>query len=149
VLYSVHSDIFRALSLFLFLVHLHLISKVQIDTVSTMNVLRREVRRLDEKTSNFGGNITKFNEYVKRIVIALALYNENCPELLLNLFDAYCTIDDSDFHAYILNKRTNWEDGTYYPTVTSIMMLVENNYKMRVQNGTWNNSTSKKTTSLR
>jgi hypothetical protein len=121
----------------------HLVSKVQIDTISTVNTLRREVRKLDEKIAEYNGNLIKFNEYVKRIMIALASYNETCPEMLASLFDAYCTIDDSAFNNYIMNKRSSWEDGTYYPSIASIMNLVENHYKLRIQNSTWKGHTIK------
>jgi hypothetical protein len=115
----------------------HLISKVQIDTVSTVNTLRNAVKKLDVKIADFGGNIMLFNNYVMGILNAMASYNENCPELLVNLFDAYCTINDTDFRQYIMVKRGLWEDGAYSPTPEGIMQLVENNYKLRLQNGTW------------
>jgi hypothetical protein len=66
----------------------------------------------------------------------MASYNQQCPELLPNLFEAYKMVEDDDFHHYVMIRKSLWEDGTYQPTPGAIMTLMENTYKMRVETGT-------------
>jgi hypothetical protein len=70
-------------------------------------------------------------------------YGETCPELLVNLFGAYQTVEDDDFHAYVMMRKGMWEDGTITFTPNQLMNLVENHYKSRVENGTWKMVTKK------
>ena len=70
-------------------------------------------------------------------------YGESYPELLVNLFAAYQTVEDDDFHAYIMMRKGMWEDGTLTFSPNQLMNLVENHYKSRVDNGTWKMVTKK------
>jgi hypothetical protein len=48
-----------------------LISKAQVDTIATVNVLRNSIGRLPSKMVKLSGNITEFNSYVKNIELFL------------------------------------------------------------------------------
>jgi hypothetical protein len=121
----------------------HLISKAQIDTVATVNVLRTSIARLPTKMVEYAGNIKDFNLYVRQITNAIAAYGEKCPELLVNVFNAYETVEDEKFQAYIMTKKNSWEDGTTTVDVLKLMSQAENHYKMRVEGGTWKAITKK------
>jgi hypothetical protein len=120
-----------------------LISKVQVDTISTVNVLRASISKLDTKIVEYKGDIKQFHTYVKTLKSSMESYGETYPELLVNLFSAYQTIEDDDFHAYIMMRKGMWEDGTITFTPNQLMSLVENHYKARVENGTWKMVTKK------
>ena len=91
----------------------HLISKAQIDTVAMVNVLRTSVARLPSKMTEYAGNIKEFNLYVRQITNAIAAYGEKCPELLVNVFNAYEVVEDEKFQAYIMAKKNAWESRRY------------------------------------
>ncbi len=120
-----------------------LISKVQVDTISTVNVLRAAISKLDTKIVEYKGDLKLFHTYVKTLKSSMESYGESYPELLVNLFGAYQAIEDHDFHAYIMMRKGMWEDGTTSFTANHLMNLVENHYKSRVENGTWKMVTKK------
>ena len=121
----------------------HLISKAQIDTVATVNVLRTSIARLPSKMVEYAGNIKEFNLYVRQITNAIAAYGEKCPELLVNVFNAYEAVEDEKFQACIMAKKNAWEDGTAVVDALKLMSQAENHYKMRVEGGTWKAITKK------
>jgi hypothetical protein len=121
----------------------HLISKAQIDTVATVNVLRTSIARLPSKMTEYAGNIREFNLYVRQVTNAIAAYGEKCPELLVNVFNAYEAVEDEKFQAYIMAKKNAWEDGTADVDALKLMSQAENHYKMRVEGGTWKAITKK------
>jgi hypothetical protein len=121
----------------------HLISKAQIDTVATVNVLRTSIARLPSKMVEFAGNIKDFNLYVRQVTNAIAAYGEKCPELLVNVFNAYEVVEDEKFQAYIMAKKNAWEDGTATVDALKLMSQAENHYKMRIEGGTWKAITKK------
>jgi hypothetical protein len=120
-----------------------LISKVQVDTISTVNVLRAAISKLDVKIIEYKGDVTQFHTYVKTLKASMESYGQSYPELLVNLFSAYQAIEDDDFHAYIMMRKGMWEDGTLDFNPNQLMNLVENHYKSRVENGTWKTVTKK------
>jgi hypothetical protein len=120
-----------------------LISKVQVDTISTVNVLRAAISKLDTKVVEYKGDLKQFHTYVKTLKTSMESYGESYPELLVNLFNAYQTVEDEDFHAYVMMRKGMWEDGTVSFTANQLMNLVENHYKARVENGTWKMVTKK------
>jgi hypothetical protein len=120
-----------------------LISKVQVDTISTVNVLRAAISKLDTKIVEYKGDLKQFHTYVKTLKSSMESYGETYPELLVNLFSAYQTVEDDDFHAYVMMRKGMWEDGTLTFTPNQLMNLVENHYKSRVENGTWKMVTKK------
>ncbi len=121
----------------------HLISKAQIDTVATVNVLRTSIARLPSKMTEYAGNIKDFNMYVRQVTNAIAAYGEKCPELLVNVFNAYEVVEDEKFQSYIMAKKNAWEDGTADVDALKLMNQAENHYKMRVEGGTWKAITKK------
>jgi hypothetical protein len=120
-----------------------LISKVQVDTISTVNVLRAAISKLDVKILEYKGDLKQFHTYVKTLKSSMESYGETYPELLVNLFSAYQTVEDDDFHSYVMMRKGMWEDGTMAFTANQLMNLVENHYKSRVENGTWKMVTKK------
>ena len=91
----------------------------------------------------YAGNIKDFNLYVRQITNAISAYGEQCPELIVNVFNAYEAVEDEKFQAYIMTKKNSWEDGTTDVDVLKLMSQAENHYKMRVEGGTWKAITKK------
>jgi hypothetical protein len=115
----------------------HIISRVRVDTIATVNVTQKYISQLHVKIVELGGDITKFHSHVKSLITIMASYNQVFPERLPNLFEAYKMIEDEDFHHYVMIRKSLWEDGTYQPTPQSIMTLMEKPFKMKVERGTW------------
>ena len=82
-------------------------------------------------------DITKFNQYVLTLLEALQARGETTHDLLSNLLTTYTTVKDEAFRTYILNRKSDYEDGTRDFTHAQLMVLAENKYKNLVLNGTW------------
>jgi hypothetical protein len=80
----------------------HMIAKVHVDTKSTVNTLRGMITQLPDKMVELGGDIRKFNTYVKGIMLAMVSYNATYPEVEYNLFRAYRKVEDEIFHNYLM-----------------------------------------------
>jgi hypothetical protein len=114
-----------------------LVGKAQVDTLTTVNMLRASITNLRFKMVELSGNIVEFNNYVKHLESTLFSYGERSDELLMNVFLAYGSVEDDDFVAYIKVKRNSWEEQSIVLTVHSLMHQVENHYKVRIQQGNW------------
>jgi hypothetical protein len=113
------------------------VSKAQVDTIATVNMLRASITGLRTKMVEISGNIIEFNNYVKHLESTLFSYGERSDDLLMNVFLAYGSVEDEDFVLYIKAKRNNWEEHTLVLTVHSLMHQVENYCKVRIQQGNW------------
>jgi hypothetical protein len=114
-----------------------LISKAQIDTIATVNILRSSIGRLPSKMVELSGNITAFNSYVKNIETSLVSYGHRADELMTNMFLAYAAVEDEDFVSYIKMKKNQWEEGTSTLTLDGLLSNAENHYKMQNQQESW------------
>jgi capsule polysaccharide export protein KpsE/RkpR len=121
-----------------------IISKAQVDTIATVNVLRNALGRLENKMVEYSGNLTEFNMYTRAIINNLAAYGETTPDsdLMNNLFRAYHAVEDEQFQSYLMFKRTTYEEGAEM-TPHQMMEYAENQYKIRTEAGTWKAPTKK------
>jgi hypothetical protein len=113
-----------------------IISKAHVDTIATVNTLRTAVSNLHHKMTEVQGDIKEFNAFVKQTTNALTARGERCDELMVNLLKAYAAVEDDEFKTYIRIKRLAYEDGAML-TTAELMSGAENQYRMRVEDGSW------------
>jgi hypothetical protein len=121
-----------------------IISKVQLDTLGTVDALRKFLTDLGVKMVELAGNAIDFNRHVNSITNALDSYGEIYPELMTHLFKAYKLIEDLEFTTYILVTKYGYAADPTAHNPRTLMHGVENQYKMRVQAGTWKTSIASK-----
>lgn len=114
-----------------------LISKAQVDTIGTINMLRTAISKLPVKMVELAGNVVEFNNYVRNIEHTMLSYNESSKEIMVNLFMSYSKVEDEDFVTYVKNKRNAWEEETIVLTTKSLMTFTDNHYKTRIQQEDW------------
>lgn len=113
-----------------------IMSKAFIDTIATVNVTRNLIRNLHIKIVDLHEDIKAFHVYVRGLTNSLYARGEGSPELMINLFNAYSAVSDEDFKWYARQKQLLWEDGV--PTTpASLMLAVENQYKLKMEAGKW------------
>jgi hypothetical protein len=115
-----------------------LLSIVSINTRATVACLHAEMQALPAKLEEYESNITKFNTYVKSVMVQLRANGERThPETLNALFTTYKTAEDDVFAKYILDLEARWEDGTTDVTIDELMGIANNKYKTMVLKKVW------------
>jgi hypothetical protein len=114
-----------------------LISKAQVNTIGTINMLRTAISSLPNKMVELSGNVIEFNNYVRNIEHTMLSYNESSKEIMVNLFMSYSKVEDEDFVTYVKNKRNAWEEETIVLTTKTLMTFTDNHYKTRIQQEDW------------
>ena len=111
----------------------------EINTVATISTIQLQLSRLNEVILNeeIAGNIIKFNQYVKNKVRELTCRGATYSGLILNLFQAYKSVSDSEFVTYIGTKETSFMHNELQLTDEKLMTIAETDYKIRVEKGTW------------
>jgi hypothetical protein len=72
-----------------------------LDTVGTVHSLRNALGKLEVKVIKCAGDIKKFHMYVNTLTNALDSYGQASPELVVNLFKWYETIEDAKFNNFV------------------------------------------------
>ena len=67
---------------------------------------------------------------------ALHAQGEQSNNLLVNLFQAYMSVSDKEFHPWICAKRDQYNEGQDY-TVSQIMELAKNKFLGLQEDGLW------------
>jgi hypothetical protein len=88
-------------------------------------------------------NVTQFNEYVRLQRDALLARGHQSTELLTNLFSAYETVEDSEFHSFITHMRHDMINGKLDITEDSLMIAAENRYNSLKETTTWKKGSDK------
>jgi hypothetical protein len=123
-----------------------IISKAQLDTMGTVEMLRSSLGELPTKIVEVAGNIVEFHQHVNTLLNALDSYGQAYPELILNLFKAYKLIEDKEFSTFIMITRYGYIANPNGYNPRTLMEGVENDYKIRVESGTWSSNIEKKET---
>jgi hypothetical protein len=114
-----------------------LVSKAQVNTITTVNVLRILIARLPSKMVEVSRKITDFNNHVKDIEFTSALYGQSSVKLLMSVFLAYSEVEDEDFVLHIKVKRDLWAEGKLTLTLSELLSNAENHCKTRVRQEKW------------
>jgi hypothetical protein len=114
-----------------------LITKYYVETKATNFHLRQKRQRLTKTMSEMKSDIAMFNEHVQQIVQNLAAGGETSSDLLVNVFDAYLSVQDHAFQRYIEHKKETYYDGSEEITINALMDMALNKYNQLKQDGHW------------
>ena len=114
-----------------------LISRVTIDSRSTVSYIRKTLSELDDYMTSVNHNVTSFNEFVRLQLDALTARGESSSDVMVNLFKGYLAAPDKEFAAYIKQKKNDYEEGQSLQE-DDLMTMAENKYKSLVRAGEWN-----------
>jgi len=87
-----------------------LISRITIDSRSTISYIRKSLSELNDYMASTDYNVTTFNGFV-RLRIALNTRGETSSNFLINLFKGYLLALDKEFNMYIEQKKNDYEEG--------------------------------------
>jgi hypothetical protein len=71
-----------------------IITKAQLDTIGTIEILRSNLGELPVKLVGLSGNIIDLHQHVNTLTNAVDSYGQSYLELIINLFKAYKQIKD-------------------------------------------------------
>jgi hypothetical protein len=114
-----------------------IIRESHLDTNATISTIRTNLSNLDVYMLKIGGDITKFNTYVKELIESLTARGEVTTDLLINLFKGYLAVEDKNFNSYILKKKENYEEGGEQ-SEDSLMLLAKNKFTLLKDAGRYN-----------
>jgi len=114
-----------------------IIRESHLDTNATISTIRTNLSNLDNYMLTIGGDITKFNTYVKELVESLTARGETTTDLLINLFKGYLAVEDKTFHHYVLRKQEEYNEGGTM-TEDSLMNLAKNKFTLLKDAGRYN-----------
>lgn len=116
-----------------------IIRETVLDTNATALSLRTQLGSgsLCEYIEAVSYDISKFNQHVLMLIEALTARGERTTDLLANLFIAYATVKDEEFRTYVVNRRSEYEDGTTTFTHQQLMVICSNKFKNLVQAKRW------------
>ena len=113
-----------------------IVRESHLDTNATTTSIRRKLSSLDKYINTINNDVTKFNAYVKGLLMALSARGERTEDLLSNLFKGYKAVSDRTFIRYIDTKIEKYEEGEDLNPET-LMQLANNKYKVMKENDTW------------
>ena len=89
------------------------------------------------------GNITKFNQWVRKQMGRLHAREQEAVDLLYYIWKAYKAAPDDEFGVYIKDLKNQCDDGQKTFTVEDLMVRAENKYEARLLNeeNTWDKPT--------
>eukprot|EP00957_Ditylum_brightwellii_P084362 6415695-Ditylum_brightwellii.AAC.1 len=87
--------------------------------------------------TTINSNIDLSNQCVKTNQVGLKVRGESTNDLMINLFNAYQVVSDSNFSWYIRAKRDKCNTGEGIK-VEKLMPNMLNKYNILVQQGIWN-----------
>ena len=84
------------------------------------------------------GDITAFNDYVKRQMQTLSTRGETTQDLVIHLFKGYMACTSADFKDFIKCKKESHRENAIDYTPESLMLAAENHYNAMKLDGEWN-----------
>ncbi|KAL7573662.1 hypothetical protein ACA910_008349 [Epithemia clementina (nom. ined.)] len=114
-----------------------IVSLTYIDTRATASHIRSTLVDMALQLDHYGGDITKFNHWVKLQVEKLAARGQEASDLLTYLWKACAHAPDPKFIKYIDDLKDEYEDGRANYTTQEVMTLAENKFKSPIQTGEW------------
>ena len=110
-----------------------------LDTNATALSIRARLgsAELTKHVESVSFDVSKFNQHVLMLIESLRARGETTSDLLANLFVAYANVKDEEFKQCVMNRRSEFEDGTREFTYQQLMVLLENKHKNLVQAERW------------
>ena len=113
-----------------------IIRESHLDTNATTQSIRTKLSNLDVYINTINSDITRFNGYVKGLVLSLSARGQRTEDLLSNLFKGYLAASDKVFVKYISGKMEKYEEGKDIPP-DKLMQLADNKYRLMKEKQTW------------
>lgn len=107
-----------------------------IDTRATVRHIRAKLSKMSSYLPTINNDIPAFNRYVMDLMDDLHARGETTEDLLANLFEAYKSVNDKDFVAFIKRKEEDFDMGADIDT-HQLMHLAQNKYKVLVDEKKW------------
>ena len=114
-----------------------LISRVTIDSRSTVSYIPRTLSELDDYMTSVNNNVTTFNEFVRLQLDTLTARGESPSNVMVNLFNGYLAALDKEFATYIKQKKNYYKEGQDLQEC-ELMTIAENKFKSLICSGEWN-----------
>ena len=114
-----------------------IIRESHLDTNATTQSIRTKLSNLDLFIQTINCVITKFNGYVKGLIMSLSARGQRTEDLLSNLFKGYLAASDKTFIKYISHKMEKYEEGEDVDP-DKLMQLADNKFRLLKEKGTWN-----------
>jgi hypothetical protein len=125
-----------------------LTSIVFIQTRATITVIRNKLRDLPTLMKTEKSNITKFNAEVDDMITSLRAMDQECNDILSNLFAAYQFASDVSFRKFIKDEEVKWENGdTLVLSPDELMQKAEARYKVLIEKKEWAKPSKEETVS--
>ena len=109
---------------------------------STMHI-REMLIESKRKLLQLKGNITEFNQWVRKQMGRLYAREQEAVNLIYYLWKAYKAAPDEEFAVYIKDLKSQADDGRATYTAEDLMVRVENKYEARLldDENTWGKPT--------
>lgn len=114
-----------------------IIRESHLDTNATTQSIRTKLSNLDLYIQTINCDVTKFNGYVKGLVLSLSARGQKTEDLLSNLFKGYMAASDKVFVKYIGRKMEQYEEGEDM-VPDNLMQLADNKFRLMKEKGSWN-----------
>ena len=110
--------------------------------VSTMHI-REMLIESKQKLLQLKGNITEFNQWVRKQMGSLHAREQEVVDLLYYLWKAYKAAPDDEFVVYIKELKSQVDDSRATYTAEDLMVRAENKYEARLldEENTWGKPT--------
>jgi hypothetical protein len=113
-----------------------IIRESHLDTNATTQSIRTKLSNLDIYINTINSDITKFNGYVKGLILSLKARGQRTEDLLKNLFKGYLAASDKVFVKYIASKMEKYEEGKDIDP-DQLRQLADNKYRLMKKKQTW------------
>lgn len=107
-----------------------------IDTRATVRHIRAKLSQMATYLPTVNNDIPAFNRYVMELIDDLNARGETTQDLLSNLFEAYKSVNDKEFVAFIKRKEEDFDLGEEIDE-HKLMQLAQNKYKVLVDEKKW------------
>jgi hypothetical protein len=108
-----------------------------VETIATNYVLRQKLQALPAAMKRLKYNISNFNSYVNELTLNLSQGGEGTTDMMVNLFTAYESVKDANFHTYIAHKKEAYEEGSTEINPHSLMTLALAKYNLLQTQTLW------------
>ena len=113
-----------------------IVRESHLDTNATTTSIRGKLSSLDRYINTVNNDVTKFNAYVKSLLMALSARGQRTEDLLANLFKGYMAVSDKVFISYISSKMEKYNEGKEIKP-EELMQLANNKFRLMKENGSW------------
>ena len=108
-----------------------------VDTKGTVSSIRYQLVHMSTKLVEVAYDVQVFNDWVRAQVDKLTARGAESSDLLNYLWEAYRSVPDKSFAAYMTRHQDLHEDDTADYNAREVMAMAENKYKTQKLSGEW------------